>query len=156
MLEKHLWKRTLWTRSGMQFSSKSLCCQGNWAYLENRPHCALTSVDKSKTKHLSLYHKGDYSLKLDKTLDCCKILSAQFNGLFGVASSVKIRREKHIFFLAPHGAPQCHGTLSILSITQRNHRNGLGLLTFIRILFSKCVCLLTLDYFRNVFVGKLT
>ena len=46
--EKHLWKRKLWCRSGMQFSVKSLCCQGNWAYLENRPHCALTSVDKSQ------------------------------------------------------------------------------------------------------------
>ena len=33
----------------MWFSSKSLCCQGNWAYLENRPHCALTSVNVGET-----------------------------------------------------------------------------------------------------------
>ena len=34
--------------------------------MENRPHCALTSVDKSQTKHLLLYHKRDYSVKLGK------------------------------------------------------------------------------------------
>ena len=62
--------------------------------------------------------------------------------------------EKHSFFLAPHGAPRCHGTLSILSITHGNHMKGEGLLTLIRILFSKCVFFLTLGYFRNVFVGK--
>ena len=54
--EKHLWKRKLWCRCGMRFSGKSLCCQGNWAYLEKGPHCALTSADKSQTKHLVLYH----------------------------------------------------------------------------------------------------
>ena len=84
----------------MRFSGKSLCCQGNWAYLENRPHCALTSVDKSQTKHLLLYHfrrakKWNYSVKLGKTPDCCKILTAQFNGLYCVASSVKIRRKTY-------------------------------------------------------------
>ena len=64
--------------------------------------------------------------------------------------------EKHIFFLAPHAAPRCHGILSNLSITHGNHMKGLGLLTFIRILFLKCVGFLTLGYFRNVSVGKLT
>ena len=78
----------------MRFSVKSLCCQGNWAYLENRPHCALTSVDKSQTKHLLLYHfrrakKWNYSVKLGKTPDCCKILTAQFNMCYGNMSRVR-------------------------------------------------------------------
>lgn len=64
--------------------------------------------------------------------------------------------EKQIFVVAPHRAPWCHGTLSILSNTHRNHMKGLGLPTFIQILFSKCDCLLTLVYLPNVFVGKLT
>ena len=99
--EKHLWKRKLWCRSGMPFSGKSLCCHGYWTYLENRPHCALTNVDKSQTKHLYISvafsegEKRNYSVKLGKTLDCCKILTAQFNGLYCVASSVKIRRKTY-------------------------------------------------------------
>ena len=93
--EKHLWKRKLCGRSGMRFSSKSLCCQGNWAYLENPPRCALTGADQSQTKHLLLFYfrkakKRDYSVKLGKTTDCCKIMTPQFNGLYCVASSVKI------------------------------------------------------------------
>ena len=93
--EKHLWKRKLWCRTGMRFSVKSLCCQGNWAYLENRPHCALTSVDKSQAKHLLLFHfrrakKWNYSVKLCKTPDCCKILTAQFNTYYGNMSRVRV------------------------------------------------------------------
>ena len=52
--------------------------------------------------------------------------------------------KKLIFFQPPHSAPRCHGTLSILSITHANYMKGLGLLTFIPILFSKCVCFLIL------------
>ena len=39
--------------------------------------------------------KRDYFVKLGKTPDCCEILTAQFNGLHCVASSVKIRRKTY-------------------------------------------------------------
>ena len=39
--------------------------------------------------------KRNYSVKLGKTPDCCKILTAQLNGLYCVASSVKIRRKTY-------------------------------------------------------------
>ena len=99
--------------------------------------------------------KRNYSVKLGKTPDCCKILTAQLNGLYCVASSVKIRRKTY-FLPGTAWRTACHGILSNLSITHGNHMKGLGLLTFIRILFLKCVDFLTLGYFRNVSVGKLT
>ena len=91
MWEKHLWKRKLWCRSAMRFSGKSLCCQGNWAYLENRPHCALTSVENLKQ---STYYCTIFGGR--KTELFCKIgQNARINGLYCVASSVKIRRKTY-------------------------------------------------------------
>ena len=94
--EKDLWKRKLCGRSGMRFSSKNLCCQGKWAYLENPPRYALCWSISNKAAITVLFSEGekrDYSVKLGKTTDCCKIMTPQFNGLYCVASCVKIWRK---------------------------------------------------------------
>ena len=104
---KYLWERKLWCRSGMQFSGRSLFCQGNWAYLENRPHCALTSVDKSQTKHLLLYH----------------FLRAKI-GIILQDWAKHPTDVKYWLHNLMYGAPRCHVTLSILSITHGNHMKG--------------------------------
>ena len=84
-----------------------------WKTDHNVPWQVLVDL-KQSTYYCTIFggQKRNYHVKLGKTPDCCKILTAQLNGLYCVTTSVKIR-QKHIFFLAPHGAPRWYSFHSV-------------------------------------------
>ena len=85
--------------------------------------------------------KRNYSVKLGKTPDCCKILTAQLNGLYCVASSVKIRWKTYLLpCTAWHSAVSCYSFPSFYHTWKSYERFRITYL-HMNPLFKVCLCL---------------